>query len=222
MAFTIIEVTATYLKPDSSPATGSVTFIATETMRDTVTNESISPIELVAVLDETGYISVNLAATNGDFTTPRGVTYEVTERINDSNENKYFIAINKGAVDGAVDLADLVPNIQTVITQNYATKEYVDSLELFGAEFIEFTPTSEIFSTNVQDAIVEVREKSKFVFEQFSATTIWHINHNLRFYPNVTVVDSGDNSVIGDVEYIDSNNLIVTFAHSFAGKAYLS
>ena len=222
MAFTIIEVTATYLKPDSSPATGSVTFIATETMRDTLTNESISPIEIVAVLDETGYISVNLAATNGDFITPHGVTYEVTERINDSNENKYFIAINKDAVDGAVDLADLVPNIQTVITQNYATKEYVDSLTLTGASSIEFEPTEDILSTNVQDAIVEVRFKSKFVYEQPSASTIWHITHNLMFFPNITVVDSGENFVIGDVQYIDENNLTVTFAHSFAGKAYLS
>lgn len=222
MAFTIIEVTSTYLKPNSLPATGKVTFMATETMRDTETNETISPFEIVGILDENGHISVNLTATNGQYTTPRGVTYEVTEIINDSNENKYFISINKDAVNGTVDLADLVPNIQTVITQNYATKEYVDSLELFDAEFIEFSPTDEIFSTNVQDAIVEVREKSRFVYEQPSASTIWYITHNLRFFPNVTIIDSGENSVIGDIQYINENNLQVTFAHSFAGKAYLS
>lgn len=223
MAFTHIGVTATYLQPDGSPAqTGTVSFMATGTMRDTDTNESVAPEEIVATVDEYGSIYVVLTATDGFFTTPRGVTYEVTERINGENENKFFIDIPENTPDGVLNLADIAPNIPFVSTYTYATKQYVDSLLKPSSENLPFEPTDEIFSTTVQGAIEEVRAKSRFVHTQYSASTVWHITHNLYFYPNVSVVDSGENVVYGDVQYIDKNNLTVTFTHSFAGKAYIS
>lgn len=222
MAFTQIIVTATYLQQDNiTPASGDVTFMLTGTMRDTQSNITISPQEVYAILDENGSIEVQLTATDGAFTTPRGITYEVTERIEDSNENKFFISLPTNSPNGTVDLADIAPNISTVITQTYATKQYVDTL-IATSEGISFTPTDEILSITVQDAIEEVREKSRYVHTQSSASTVWHITHNMRFFPNVTIVDSGDNYVVGDVEYIDWNSLDLTFTHSFAGKAYLS
>ena len=225
MAFIIINVTAQYLRPDGvTPATGEVTFIATATMRDTVDNITISPTEITAVLDGSGSISVELAATDGANTTPNNVTYEVTERIDDSNENKFFIAVSETTEygDGVLDLADIAPNIPTITTYTYATKEYVDSHLGATAENVDFTPNAEISSINVQDAIEEVRSKSKYIHTQASAATVWNITHNLKFFPSVTIVDSGENYVIGDVQYIDSNNLTLTFAHLFGGKAYLS
>jgi hypothetical protein len=222
MAFTQIIVTATYLEQDNiTPASGDVTFMLTGTMRDTQSNITISPQEVNAILDENGSIEVQLTATDGAFTTPRGVTYEVTERIGDSNENKFFITIPENSPNGTVDLADIAPNISTVITQTYATKQYVDSL-VGSAEGLSFTPTDEILSNTVQDAIEEVRQKSRYVHTQSSASTLWSITHNMRFFPNVTIVDSGDNYVVGDVRYINWNSLELTFSHSFAGKAYLS
>lgn len=222
MAFTNITVTGTFIQADNTtPASGTVSFMLTSTMRDTETDVSIAPQEILATLDEFGAFSVELVATNGEFTTPRNAKYEVTERIGDGNENKYFISIPANATNGTVDIADLVPNITEVITQNYATMEYVNSL-LNDAESIPFTPTDEISSTTIQGAIEEVRAKSKYVHTQASAATTWTVSHNLQFYPNVTVVDSGENYVVGDVQYVNSNSLLVTFTHSFAGKAYLS
>jgi hypothetical protein len=222
MAFTQIIVTATYLKQNNlTPAEGEVTFMLTGTMRDTDTNISVSPQEVTATLDENGSFEVLLTATDGEFTTPRGVTYEVTERIEDSNENKFFITLPANSPNGTVDIADIAPNISTVITQTYATKQYVDTL-IGTAESLAFAPTDEISSTTVQDAIEEVRQKSRYVHTQSSASTVWHITHNMKFFPNVTIVDSGENYVVGDVEYIDWNSLELTFTHLFAGKAYLS
>lgn len=222
MAFTSIIVTATYLKQDNfTPASGDVTFMLTGAMRDTEENITISPQEVNAILDESGSIVVQLTATDGAYTTPRGITYEVTERIEDSNENKFFISLPENSPNGTVDLADIAPNISTVITQTYATKQYVDTL-VASSQGISFTPTDEIESITVQDAIEEVRAKSKHVHTQSSASTTWNITHNLKFYPNVTIVDSGENYVVGDVQYIDWNNVVLTFTHSFAGKAYLS
>lgn len=222
MAFTPITVTATYLESDGvTPASGTVTFLATGVMRDTSTNISIAPTEITATLDENGEISVVLTANNDTYTVPTGVTYEVTERLDGTAENKYFISVGKDSPDGTVDLADLVPNTNPFTTINYATKQYVDTL-LLNAGVLEFTPNEEILSTNVQDAIEEVREISKYVHVQATASVLWDITHNLRFYPNVTIVDSGDNFVVGDVNYLSINRLQVTFAHSFGGKAYLS
>jgi len=222
VAFTQITVTATYFESDGeTPATGTVTFLATGVMRDTSTNISVAPTEITATLDADGEISVLLTANNDDYTVPTGVTYEVTERIDGTAENKYFVAISKTSPDGTVDLADLVPNTNPYTTINYATKEYVDTL-LLDAGTVDFVPTDEILSTNVQDAIEEVRDISKYVHVQASASVLWDITHNLRFYPNVTIVDSGDNFVVGDVNYLSINRLQVTFAHSFGGKAYLS
>jgi FKBP-type peptidyl-prolyl cis-trans isomerase 2 len=44
----------------------------------------------------------------------------------------------------------------------------------------------------------------------------------MRFFPNVSIVDSAESKVIGEVTYISENALTVTFSHSFSGKAYLS
>lgn len=57
--------------------------------------------------------------------------------------------------------------------------------------------------------------------QSLSAAT-WVVNHNLGFYPAVTVVDSGENVVIGDVTYTSVNSLSISFTAAFGGKAYLS
>ena len=63
---------------------------------------------------------------------------------------------------------------------------------------------------------------SRFEYEQTSSSKVWTINHNLNKKPSVTIVDSGDNVVIGEVQYVDNNNLTVSFNASFSGKAYLN
>ena len=48
------------------------------------------------------------------------------------------------------------------------------------------------------------------------------INHNLVFYPNVTIQDSGGSIVEGEISYTNLNSLTVSFQASFSGTAYLS
>ncbi len=221
MAFTLIAVTGTYLLPTGLPASGSVSFTLTAPMRDAVSDVTITPQEQVVALSASGSISINLYANDDDSTVPDGVTYEVNERLNETGYNKYFFTLNSNSPDGTFDLADVVPNTEPIVTFNYATKEYVDS-RIVGAVGITFTPTSEITSTTVQGAIEEVRAKSKYVHTQASAATTWSITHNLKFYPNVSIVDSALSHVIGEVTYIDENSLTVSFTSAFSGKAFLS
>jgi hypothetical protein len=220
MAFTLITVTGTYLLPTGAPASGSVSFTLTAPMRDASTDITITPQEQVVALSQSGSISINLYANDDETTQPDGVTYEVNERLNETGYNKYFFTLNSNSPSANFNLADVVPNTEPIVTYNYATKEYVDSRT--SSTNLVFTPTSEITSTTVQGAIEEVRAKSKYVHTQGSAATTWSITHNLKFYPNVSIVDSALSHVMGEVTYINENSLTVSFTSAFSGKAFLS
>jgi hypothetical protein len=61
-----------------------------------------------------------------------------------------------------------------------------------------------------------------FTYTRLSASNTWTITHNLDKFPSVSVVDSGNNVVIGDIQYTNTNELTITFNASFSGKAYLN
>lgn len=61
-----------------------------------------------------------------------------------------------------------------------------------------------------------------YVHTQTVAANIWTVTHNLNKRPSITIVDSGENMVIGDVEYLDLNSLRVMFTNLFGGKCYLN
>lgn len=57
---------------------------------------------------------------------------------------------------------------------------------------------------------------------QLSASDSWSIEHNFNYYPTVTVVDSGGNVVVGDVQYVDMHHIHISFKSPFTGKAILN
>jgi hypothetical protein len=59
-------------------------------------------------------------------------------------------------------------------------------------------------------------------FHQVTPAATWDINHNLGKFPSITVIDTGDTVVVGEYQYIDNNNVQLTFSAAFAGKAYLN
>lgn len=61
-----------------------------------------------------------------------------------------------------------------------------------------------------------------FTFTQSVPAEEWNIPHNLHKFPSVTVVDSGGSVVIGEILYIDEDNITVAFQAAFSGKAYLN
>jgi len=61
-----------------------------------------------------------------------------------------------------------------------------------------------------------------FNHNQGSASATWSITHNLGKFPSVTVVDSANRVVVGQIDYTNNNSLILTFTGAFSGKAYLN
>lgn len=57
---------------------------------------------------------------------------------------------------------------------------------------------------------------------QSVSDTIWLVNHNLGYYPNVRVKDSSGRFILTDIEDIDINNLYVKNSAAFGGIAYCS
>lgn len=61
-----------------------------------------------------------------------------------------------------------------------------------------------------------------YTFNQGSPAATWTITHGLNKFPSVSVVDSAGDQVEGDIEYINSNQVVAKFSAPFAGKAYLN
>ncbi len=61
-----------------------------------------------------------------------------------------------------------------------------------------------------------------YTFSQVLPSATWVIMHNLGFYPNATVVDSGGSEVVGDKVYNSINEITIIFSGAFAGQAFLS
>ena len=75
---------------------------------------------------------------------------------------------------------------------------------------------------NKTGAELGIVNDKNFVYVQATSSDIWEITHNLNKYPAVTVVDSGGSVVVGEIVYIDENNVRITFVSAFSGKAYFN
>lgn len=63
---------------------------------------------------------------------------------------------------------------------------------------------------------------SSFTFNQGTPEATWTITHNLDRFPSVTIVDSANNVVEGDITYLSTAEIQVSFASAFSGTAYLN
>ena len=79
-----------------------------------------------------------------------------------------------------------------------------------------------VFNGTTWDEMPEAEGPEMYVHNQYLADSVWNIVHNLNKYPSVTVTDSANNVVVGDVTYVNENAVTITFGSSFGGKAYLN
>ena len=62
----------------------------------------------------------------------------------------------------------------------------------------------------------------RHVHTQSQASTTWVITHALGGKPSITVVDSADTLVFGEVQYNSNTQITVIFSAAFSGYAYLT
>lgn len=71
---------------------------------------------------------------------------------------------------------------------------------------------------------LSIQETFKFshIHNQTVSSSTWSITHNLNKFPSVSIVDSSNAEVIGEVEHTNANSLTVKFSAPFSGKAFLN
>jgi hypothetical protein len=62
---------------------------------------------------------------------------------------------------------------------------------------------------------------STFQWVQSAPAMVWNINHGLNSFPSVTVLDPANEQLFGSVDYVDDDNLTITFSTPQTGVAIL-
>lgn len=89
-------------------------------------------------------------------------------------------------------------------------------------ETVTFESANAGLSIAVSDNKLTFTAKTAYVHTQTVAAAVWTITHNLGKYPSVSIVDSANDEVIGEVRYTNTNQVVVTFSAAFSGKAFLN
>lgn len=81
-----------------------------------------------------------------------------------------------------------------------------------------------IAETGIDDDDLEstIEGDKFFLFKQMESKDEWIINHKLKKYPSVSIIDSAGTNVIGEVTYLDENSLRINFSSIMSGEAFLN
>lgn len=109
---------------------------------------------------------------------------------------------------------DITALLQDAYTIRGADTPNSNTAERVGKMFVDIVEALEEYVNSLSD--------KTYIHQQNVAAATWQITHNLGKYPSVTVVDSSGRLFFGDVQYVDANNLSITFHGSFSGKAILN
>ena len=99
-----------------------------------------------------------------------------------------------------------------------------NNADLYNASFTLIVANGRITASEYYGFAIypEISADKNFVFTQNNPAVTWTITHNLDKFPSVSVVDSANEIVYGEVTYTNTNLLTVTFTAAFSGKAYLN
>ena len=68
----------------------------------------------------------------------------------------------------------------------------------------------------------DIIEDLHYTHDQGMPSAVWTVAHNLNKYPSAAAVDTAGSVVVGLIEYIDINNITITFNAAFSGYAYIN
>ena len=162
--------------------------------------EIINPVSTVTVspVEEIDQISVN--------TVP-----EVDHVSVDNTDAVTTISFDETTPDYVVDVG--IMNFTAPVTSvNGKTGNVVIDYPDIGAN-----PVNNVRFVHTQASIPLVETTGTY-----AGLYIWTINHNLNFYPNITVFDSGNNIVETHIVYSNANAAIIIMNSAISGTAYLS
>lgn len=119
-------------------------------------------------------------------------------------------------VDGTVETIDLVENAEPLIVQiaNVDTNSLVQSVNGKTGHVVIDYPDINASPVN----------HVKYVHTQTTVSNDWTVNHNLGFFPNVTILDNDTPPRIieADIRYLNTNSVRIIMNTAMSGVAYLT
>lgn len=82
--------------------------------------------------------------------------------------------------------------------------------------------TGDTFNYSVEALATFISGATTYIHDQLQTSATWLIQHDLERFPSIEVVDSAGTVVVGGIQYVDENNVTITFSSPFTGKAYLN
>ena len=164
---------------------------------------SVEIINLIDSIEVSPVESIDSLAVN---TVP-----EVTNIAVDNTDSNITIDIGEdpGVTQVDVSVVDVSSPVQSVNGKTgHVVLDYPD---------INNDPVNHVRYTHIQNQIPLRQTSGKWV-DYF----IWTVNHNLNFYPNITVFDSGDNMCEAYIDYDNANTATIVMNSAISGTAYLS
>lgn len=233
--------TGTYTTATGSAAVGRVTFTPTARVVDTDDNIIVEDT-ITAILNASGTFSVVLPTTDNSLLKPAGWAYQVHVRIRGVKPQKFFAFLPAGdgspvdlnkELSGTGNVADATaptsvrgpigprgPGTITgaglpVHTDGFDNDVYIDTDTgyYYGPKAGGEWPGVPFYTAGTT---------TRHVHTQSSASATWTINHLLGGKPSVTIVDSAETVVVGDVVYNSNTSVTISFTAPFSGFAYLT
>ena len=176
-----------------------------------MTDKLIGVISNEGELEGVSSNEVNLKGVIGNEGELKGV-------ISNEGELEGFIS-NEGELEGVLEDAALEVNVTINEAGPKGDPGVGLQYEWLGSRLGIKTETESDFE---YVDLVAASGDAAYTHNQISVNREWKIRHNLGKHPSVTVVDSAKTVVVGDVEYLNTEELIVRFTSEFSGKAFLN
>ena len=117
----------------------------------------------------------------------------------------------------------------TVDTRRNTVMNIISSNTLFNATIASGSRGKSAYEIWLQEGYVGTEQdflnwlkSGSYTHDQMVASSEWIITHNLNKFPSVTIVDTANTVVFGEVGYISQNEIRLSFNAVFSGKAYLN
>lgn len=82
--------------------------------------------------------------------------------------------------------------------------------------------TQDTVSVSVDYEYVQEQVRENYVHDQQVASNSWVVPHSLNKFPSVSIVNTANQVVVGDITYNSLNQLTITFTSQISGKAYIN
>jgi hypothetical protein len=125
------------------------------------------------------------------------------------------------------DYGKLTPIYSDLVTQNaistvspYVLKSTALALGVGLLGSTDFT--QEAVNVSIDYAYVKSQVRENYVHDQQVASNSWVVPHALNKYASVSIVNTANQVIVGEITYNTLNQLTITFTSPISGKAYIN